>query len=215
MSWIREKLSTKIRAKNTEEELAAARRKQADEGKLSLFESVPTEVSVEEKKGVTGIPEQTGPKKIYTQHKYSTTNFKISHRKLNDLGRQISGKPIDWAILQMTFSEKRASRRVETMLKTAKAHAVNLKSLNEKKLIVSEAWVTKGPKQLKRIEVRGRAHHGIRVHPDSKLHVVLKEGKTWDERVKAERARKLRRIVCSGLVREDRPLRNPAPMWAW
>lgn len=70
------------------------------------------------------------------QHKYSTANFKISHRKLNMLGRQISGKPIDYAILQMQFSEKRASTRIRSMLATAKEHAVRYKALEESKLVV-------------------------------------------------------------------------------
>ena len=52
------------------------------------------------------------------------------------LGRQISGKPIDMAILQMQFSEKRASTRIKSMLVGAKNHATKLKGLDEKKLIV-------------------------------------------------------------------------------
>ena len=55
--------------------------------------------------------------------------------KLNLLGRQISGKPVDSAILQMLFSEKRASKRVKSMLVVAKDHAT-LKGLEEKKLVV-------------------------------------------------------------------------------
>ena len=70
------------------------------------------------------------------QHKYSTASFKMSHRKLNMLGRQISGKPIDSAILQMMFSEKRASNRIKSMLVVAKSHAVKLKDLDEGRLIV-------------------------------------------------------------------------------
>jgi large subunit ribosomal protein L22 len=70
------------------------------------------------------------------QHKYSTANFKISHRKLNMLGRQIAGKPIEHAILQMTFSEKRASKRIKSMLVVARDHAVNYKRMNASKLIV-------------------------------------------------------------------------------
>lgn len=70
------------------------------------------------------------------QHKYSTANFKISHRKLNMLGRQISGKPIDYAILQMEFSEKRASKRLRSMLVLAKKHAIAYKNLDPSKLVV-------------------------------------------------------------------------------
>ena len=52
------------------------------------------------------------------------------------LGRQIAGKPIDHAILQMQFSEKRASKRIKSMLVVAKSHAVKLKDLNEGRLVV-------------------------------------------------------------------------------
>ncbi|KAI6047190.1 ribosomal protein L22/L17 [Pisolithus marmoratus] len=149
------------------------------------------------------------------EHKYSTANFKISHRKLNMLGRQISGKPIDHAIMQMQFSEKRASNRIMSMLATAKLHATVYKNMNPSKLVVSEAWVTKGENRLKRLEPRGRGKFGIRVHPDSRLHVILRPGKTYDQ-VKAEqRQRRLKRIVSAGLVREDVPLRNPASFWQW
>lgn len=70
------------------------------------------------------------------QHEYSTSNFKISNRKLNMIGRQIAGKPIDHAILQMQFSEKRVSTRIMHMLCTAKCHAVNYKHLEKGKLVV-------------------------------------------------------------------------------
>lgn len=62
--------------------------------------------------------------------------FKISHRKLNDLGRQITGKPIDQAVLQMMFSEKRASTRIKSMLCVARDHAVDYKGLDRSKLVV-------------------------------------------------------------------------------
>jgi large subunit ribosomal protein L22 len=83
------------------------------------------------------IPWNTGSSQVsrFSQHKYSTANFKISHRKLNKLGRQISGKPIDSAILQMTFSEKRAGKRIRNMLVVAKSHAA-LKGIDRKKMII-------------------------------------------------------------------------------
>lgn len=60
----------------------------------------------------------------------------MSHRKLALLARQISGKPIDHAILQMQFSEKRPSTRIKNMLVTAKDHAARYKHLDQSKLIV-------------------------------------------------------------------------------
>lgn len=47
------------------------------------------------------------------------------------------------------------------------------------------------------------------------MHVVLREGKTVEEKKKAELERKLRRIVSANAVREDKPIRNASPMWVW
>ena len=158
----------------------------------------------------------------------------MSHRKLNMLGRQISGKPIDHAILQMQFSEKRASTRIMNMLATARDHASRYKRLQEGKLVIgksysqsiylgnlytmfftAEAWVTKGPRPPTRIEPRGRGHYGTRTHPNSKLTVVLKEGKTIEQQKDEAKKRKLKRIVSAAITREDKPIRNPSPTWGW
>ncbi|KAI0053635.1 mitochondrial 50S ribosomal protein L22 [Auriscalpium vulgare] len=213
--WVRKTLAPTFRDKKSAQATEEARRKQAEEGNLSVFDSAgaapsgettPTQVKLENKSMIV--------KNKSDHHKYSTANFKISHRKLNKLGRQISGKPIDSAILQMTFSEKRASKRIRNMLVIAKQHA-ELKGINVKKMVVSESWVTKGPRSLKRLEIKGRMKHGIRVHPDSRLSVVLREGKTRHQLLEEDRQRKLKRIVSAGLVREDRPLRNVGSTWAW
>ncbi|KAI0701805.1 mitochondrial 50S ribosomal protein L22 [Cytidiella melzeri] len=213
LNWVRESFAVKKREKNTEQELAAARKAAADKGQGSIFDTVAASAEAEGAESSSGALLKS--KKQYTHHKYSTANFKISHRKLNQLGRQISGKPIDSAIVQMMFSEKRASKRIKSMLVVAKDHATSLKGLDDKKLVVAEAWVTKGPKQLKRLEPKGRGRTGIRIHPDSRLHVILKEGKTASQIKAEERRRKLKRIVSAGIVREDVPVRNPGPAWAW
>lgn len=83
------------------------------------------------------------------------------------------------------------------------------------RICVAEAWVTKGPKQLKRLEPRGRGKFGIRVHPDSRLNVILRPGKTYEQLQGEKRKMRLKRIVSAGIVREDVPLRNPASMWQW
>lgn len=152
VTWLRESLAPGVREQNTKEEIEAARKRAAEKGQLGVFESAPTLVEGD----VTAEETPAWKKKTYTevrqvslarstrvahiaassQHKYSTANFKISHRKLNLLANQIAGKPIDSAILQMMFSEKRASKRIKSMLVVAKSHAVKLKSLNEQKLIV-------------------------------------------------------------------------------
>lgn len=87
--------------------------------------------------------------------------------------------------------------------------------LIEPSYTTAESWVTKGPHQFKRYDIKGRGRAGVKTHPHARLHVVLKEGKTRAELRDEERARKLRRIVSAGYVREDVPLRNPGPAWAW
>ncbi|PSS05378.1 hypothetical protein PHLCEN_2v3867 [Hermanssonia centrifuga] len=145
LAWLRESLSLGVREKHSAEELAAARKEQAEKGQGSIFDSLDvaeegkedasTTASADGKKGLSMAEATRQSKKTWTEHKYSTANFKISHRKLNQLGRQIAGQPIDMAILQMMFSEKRASKRIKSMLVVAKDHAKN-KGLEERKLIV-------------------------------------------------------------------------------
>ena len=150
-NWIVNKLSPTTTQKEDEASHEVARQKRAEEGKGSLFDAAAAQTE----KPTLATP--VVPRKKYTevrtnftvsphlrysapghrlQHKYSTAHFKISQRKLNKLGRQIAGKPIDYAILQMKFSEKRVSTRIQSMLNLAKKHAVTYKGLNPEKLIV-------------------------------------------------------------------------------
>ncbi|KAH9077110.1 ribosomal protein L22/L17 [Lactarius deliciosus] len=207
--WFRSTLNPSLRQQRSSREIDTAKRTEAQDDSQSIFDTVTPEAE----KAQQADAKVAGARQS-DHHKYSTANFKISHRKLNKLGRQISGKPIDSAILQMTFSEKRASKRIRNMLVIAKSHAA-LKGIDTRKMVVSEAWVTKGPRSHKRMEIKGRCKYGIRVHPDSRMSVVLKEGKARAQLLEEERARKLKRIVSAGLVREDKPLRNPGSMWTW
>ncbi|KAF8559116.1 ribosomal protein L22 [Imleria badia] len=210
MQWIQQKFAPA--PKKASERMA--KHQDATPAQDEVFQGAPTsEESVSEKIQQRQVLKR--PKRPAHEHKYSTANFKISHRKLNMLGRQISGKPIDHAIMQMEFSEKRASSRIKSMLATAKLHASVYKKMDSSRLIVSEAWVTKGPKQLKRLEPRGRGKFGIRVHPDSRLNVILRPGKTFEQVQEEKRKMRLKRIVSAGIVREDVPLRNPAAVWQW
>ncbi|CAL1700959.1 unnamed protein product [Somion occarium] len=134
IEWVREAVGSNVREKSSEQEIAAARKAQIEKGEASVFESIAPIAA--DKAKVSGA-KIVKAKKMHTEHKYSTSHFKISHRKLNLLSRQIAGKPIDSAILQMTFSEKRASKRIKSMLVVAKKHAKK-KGLEEKKLIVGD-----------------------------------------------------------------------------
>ncbi|KAJ7283659.1 ribosomal protein L22/L17 [Mycena rebaudengoi] len=163
------------------------------------------------------IPEKTPVVSRYEVpfHKASTDPFTISHRKLNKLGRQIAGKPIDYAILQMQFSHKRAGSRIKDLLLEAKQQAVQRRRMDSPTLVVAEAWVNKRSYRSRKMIAQGRGHRGVRIKPNSSLTVVLKEGKTVVQQKAEERRRKLSRIVSAAVTREDKPLRNPGPMWGW
>jgi large subunit ribosomal protein L22 len=225
VAWVQGKLAPKKRVAQ-ERDVAAAQRALEARGEHSLLDAVVDQDRAAPASDAVAAPgtaagprkpkaQAKTPKPRPTEHKYSTANFKISPRKLNALGRQISQTPVQHALLQLQFSDKRAAARVRTMLATAERHAVRYKRLDAAKLVVAQAWVTKGPRSLTRIDIRGRGKYGIKRHPDSRLNVILKEGATWEERTAAERARKLSRVRSAGYTREDVPLRNPAPMWAW
>ncbi|CDU23479.1 related to 50S ribosomal protein L22 [Sporisorium scitamineum] len=152
------------------------------------------------------------------EHKYSTAAFKISPRKLQMLANQISGQPIDYAILQMQFSPKRAAKRVLSTLALARDHA-EAKGMQVPRLVVSEAWVGKGI-YLTRADIKGRARMGRKHHPQARLSVVLRYGKTYQEKeVEAvEKARKrVRAVGTGGMVRTDGVVVNAfqRPGWGW
>lgn len=150
----------------------------------------------------------------HKEHKYSTARFKHSPRKLNDLSRQIASRPIDEAILQMQFSPKRASKRIASTLALARNHALD-KGLDGARLVVAESWVSKG-KYIKRLDIKGRGRMGIKEHPQARLHVVLREGKTKSEVLDEKRSKVLRAVRSAGVVREDVAWRNaPINGWRW
>ena len=155
ITWIRERIAPRPLQAISKQEEAAARKRDEEKDQGSLFDAVPKLIEQQEKEaGAQAVVS----KKVHTevcpvyisqlggsydihrvQHKYSTANFKISHRKLNMLARQIAGKPIDHAILQMEFSQKRAAKRIKSSLVLARQHAVEYKGMDRTKLIVGAA----------------------------------------------------------------------------
>jgi large subunit ribosomal protein L22 len=130
------------------------------------------------------------------------------------LANQIAGKPIDYAILQMKFSEKRISKQVERLLLETKQRAKELE-MNLDQLVVSEAWVGKGSKAPKRIDMKARGRFGVKVRYRSHMTVQLGRGLTrqqvWEK--KAQRA--LDKIKIAEPVKEERKVRFVRPQWAW
>jgi len=138
--------------------------------------------------------------------------FKTSVKKLVPLARQIAGKNIDDAILQMRFSKKKVAKDVMEHLKHAKNIAIvrygmGLGSVNgeilkepititlksgERKVIkdptsiyIAQAWVNRGPFDVD-YEHRARGRINVLRPPHTSISVLLKEEKTrireWRER---------------------------------
>ncbi|WVN90163.1 uncharacterized protein L203_105399 [Cryptococcus depauperatus CBS 7841] len=175
----------------------------------NLFDSLskPSEKKITRKMQKRGID-------AWTEHSYKSAAHKISHRKLNLLSKQVAGLPIDEAIVQMQFSEKRASKWVKSTLALARDHAVD-KNLKRDKLVVAEAWVSKGKKEA-RIDIKGRGRYGVKHHPSARIHFILREGKTSAEKQSDRYAKAISKVRSAGLVREDTPLRRKVISgWTW
>ncbi|KAG8860562.1 hypothetical protein FRB96_003816 [Tulasnella sp. 330] len=212
--WIRNAIRSRTQYQEPEAKVdrQEARKEAVEKGEGSVFDAVRQDLSADEDQAATGF--KAGKlKKIHTEHKYSTGEFKISPRKLNDLSRQIAGKPVDVAILQMQFSDKRAAGRIKSTLCVARDHAI-LKGIPRERMVVSQSWVNK-TKAIARTEIKGRSRTGIRHHRYARLHVLLKEGETRQETLLKKRAKLIKRAVSAGVVREDVPIRNPRAGWAW
>ncbi|GAA5977234.1 hypothetical protein JCM10908_004903 [Rhodotorula pacifica] len=177
---------------------AAVADKQEQEAPKGLFDTVTEDEDVLLTQQRSGLVAR--PPKPATFHKSSTANFKTSRRKLNDLARLIAGRTADEAILQLQASEKKQAPRLLSMVALARDHAM-AKGLKREELVVAQSWVTKG-QYLQRIDIKGRGRFGVKHHPSAKLHVLLAEGLTNEERRRQRKQDQWRRSI-RGLTEGD------------
>lgn len=129
-------------------------------------------------------------------------DFKTSVKKLNPLARQIAGKTVEEAIIQMRFSKKKAARDVLEHLEHAKneaivkrgmglslgkklEHPLKLQMKDGKRvkvedpttIYVDQAWVGRGLYGTTP-DHRARGQINIMKNPTTSLSVVLKEAAT-------------------------------------
>ncbi|GAA5964968.1 hypothetical protein JCM8115_007098 [Rhodotorula mucilaginosa] len=175
-----------------------AKPEQQEAAPKGLFDTVTEDEDVLQTQQRSGLVAR--PPKPATFHKSSTANFKTSRRKLNDLARLIAGRTADEAILQLQASEKKQAPRLLSMVALARDHAM-AKGLKREELVVAQSWVTKG-QYLQRIDIKGRGRFGVKHHPSAKLHVLLAEGPTDEER-RRERKRDQWRRSIRGLTEGD------------
>ncbi|KAI0197933.1 ribosomal protein L22/L17 [Astrocystis sublimbata] len=128
-----------------------------------------------------------------------------SYKKLGHLSRQIAGKTVDDAIVQMRYSKKKAAREVLVQLKEARAmaiaghgmglgrpngelfkpprviltkHKAKLQIHDPTQLYVDQSWVTIGPDRGVRVQYHARGRMSFMHKPTARINLLLKEEKT-------------------------------------
>jgi len=105
-----------------------------------------------------------------------TKYVRLSPRKARDMARAIQGLPVADAIKTVEFSERKAARQLEKMIRTAVANAENNAKLSADDLRVKEATIGEGP-AMKRFWARSRGMVSRIRKRTSHITIVLSDGK--------------------------------------
>ena len=101
-------------------------------------------------------------------------NLRISPQKLNLIAKQIRGKPVQKALMDLEFSRRRISDAVKTGLESAIANAENNHQLDVDRLVVAEATMGKAF-VMKRWRARARGRVASIHKPFSQITLVVRE----------------------------------------
>lgn len=170
-------------------------------------------------------------------------NFKTSTKKLGMLARQIAGKTVDDAIVQMRFSKKKAAQDVLAYLEYARDEAVVTRGMglgaldaasaeakkveiqlkdgkrhtvsDKSKMYIDQAWVGRGPYG-KAPDYRAKGRVNIMYTPWTSLSLILKEEATRVreyEQREEKRRRQREKNVWHPLP--DRPIVGQRQWFSW
>ncbi|KAL1315849.1 hypothetical protein AAHE18_15G018300 [Arachis hypogaea] len=122
------------------------------------------------------------------------SKIKQSPKKVNLVAALVRGMLVKDALLQLQVTVKRASRTVYQGITQAQGNAVNNHGLDAERLIVAEAFVGKGLFR-KKVSYHSKGRAGIKVKPECRLTVVVREITAEEEakiaRLKVHNFRKL------------------------
>ena len=127
--------------------------------------------------------------------------FRCSPQKLSDLARQLTGLPLDAAVLQAKFSPKRAARTLCQALCQAQGNAL-LRGRQPSDYVLREAVTGRG-RYLKRIDIKGRGRCGIIKKPHAFMRLVLAIPDERTELTKLLRVRKFPREEKPAYIKLD------------
>ncbi|KAA8518440.1 hypothetical protein F0562_015914 [Nyssa sinensis] len=100
--------------------------------------------------------------------------IKQSPKKVNLVAALVCGMRVEDALLQLQVTVKRASKTVYQVIHSARANAVHNHGLDPDRLLLAEAFVGKGFFK-KRISYHAKGKCGIKVRPECRLTVVVRE----------------------------------------
>ncbi|ETN41560.1 uncharacterized protein HMPREF1541_03496 [Cyphellophora europaea CBS 101466] len=166
--------------------------------------------------------------------------FKTSMKKLMPLARQIAGKSIDEAILQMRFSKKKVAQEVREHLIQARNEAIVMKGMgqnsradpnktlpisptlkkgeaaSETDIYVAQSWINRGPYG-KQPEFRARGRINMLRPPHTGISVMLKEERTRTREKAEKEVRAIKRRLGKGMWTQlpDRPVTNQSQYVLW
>ncbi|KAL3839397.1 hypothetical protein ACJIZ3_023988 [Penstemon smallii] len=100
--------------------------------------------------------------------------IKQSPKKVNLVAALVRGMRVEDALLQLQVTVKRAAKTVYQVIHSARANATHNHGLDPDRLLVAEAFVGKGLFK-KRISYHARGKCGIKVRPECRLTVVIRE----------------------------------------
>lgn len=140
--------------------------------------------------------------------------IKQSPKKINLVAALVRGMRVEDALLQLQVTIKRAAKTVYQVIHSARANATHNHGLDPDRLLVAEAFVGKGFFK-KRVSYHSKGRSGIKVRPECRLTVVVRELTAEEEaqiaRLRVHNFRKLtkreQRLVPHQLI-ETTPIWN-------
>lgn len=130
------------------------------------------------------------------------------------LARQIRNLPVDEAIRQMEFSDKRSAKKILHNLAFARKNAADQKGMEN--MVISQAWVGKG-RYVRRVRPHGRGQFGIMHHKEAHIKFLFKEA-VPESKEKADRRnirgwKEPKKTWTS--LNETKPIYNAKPFYNW
>ena len=119
--------------------------------------------------------QEKNPKRVSDNEAFAKSRMlRTSPQKLNLVAQLIRNKPVEKALIELTFSKKRIAADVKKCLQSAISNAENNHNLDVDELVVSDAYVGKNM-VLKRGRPRARGRFGKLLKPFSELTIKVRQ----------------------------------------